>query len=47
MIDHDEPSEEERVFPDDFSAPCEHCQRPSLGERLCPECECELEVTSC
>lgn len=31
------------VFPDGFSAPCERCGGSSMGDRFCPECECELE----
>jgi len=32
-----------RVFPDDFSRPCERCAAPSLGGRWCPDCEAYLQ----
>lgn len=31
------------VFPSGFVAPCERCGGCSLGDRFCPDCECELE----
>lgn len=34
-----------QVFPDGFSAPCERCGGPSLGDRLCVECEMRMEAT--
>lgn len=40
LSDHDHLTQ---VFPDGFSAPCERCGGPSLGDRYCPNCECELE----
>lgn len=32
-----------QVFPDGFSAPCEHCGGPSFGDRYCVDCELYLE----
>lgn len=41
--DWDDPEHLTPVLPDGFSAPCERCNGPSLGDRFCPECELELE----
>ena len=41
--DWDDPEHLTPVLPDGFSAPCERCNGPSLGDRYCPECELELE----
>lgn len=41
--DWDDPEHLTPVFPDGFSAPCERCDGPSMGDRYCPDCELYLE----